>query len=188
MIFNVAQISGTGFSSSITTFAFFLTLLSMNGAVNTWNVREYAPKEQVPEFIYERNHSREKITAWAGLCGNGTLLGPYIFDGNVNGYYYLKMINNFTFPQLQEHFNNQFDGVFQYLWWFQDRAPAHRLKVVRHKLHEMFANRVVIFYHEVEWPPRSFDMTHCDFFLWGYMKLQVFVTLLRDMQNLLNRI
>ena len=134
----------------------------MNGVVSIWNVREYAPKEEVPEFIYKRNHSREKITAWAGLCGNGTLLGPYIFDGNVNGYYYLKMINNFTFPQLQEHFNNQFDGVFQHLWWFQDRAPAHRLKVVRHKLHEVFANRVAN--HEVEWPPRSFDMTHCDFF------------------------
>ena len=32
----------------------------MNGVVNTWNVGEYAPKGQVPEFLYERNDSREK--------------------------------------------------------------------------------------------------------------------------------
>ena len=85
----------------------------MNSAVKTWNVREYAPKGRVPEFIYERNDLREKITVWAGLCGNGTLFGPYSFDRNVNDYNYLQMMNNLTFPQLQEYFNNQFDGVFQ---------------------------------------------------------------------------
>ena len=41
------------------------------------------------------------------------------------------MINDFTFRQLQEHFNNQFDDVFQRSWWFQDLAPAHLLKAVR---------------------------------------------------------
>ena len=56
----------------------------MNGAVNKWNVTEYVSKVQVPEFIYERNELR-KITVWESLCGNGTLLVPYIFDGNVNG-------------------------------------------------------------------------------------------------------
>ena len=48
----------------------------------------------------------------AGLRGNETLLGLYIFDGTVNGYNYLQMINNFTFPQLQEHFINQFLASF----------------------------------------------------------------------------
>ena len=98
------------------------------------------------------------------------------------------MINNFTFPQLQKHVNNQFDGVYQRLWWFQDGTAAHRLKAVRHRLHEMFANRVFALYHEVEWPPRSPDMTHCDFFLWGYFKSQIFVTPPRDTQDLRNRI
>ena len=104
----------------------FLSNIVIGDEVNTWNIREYTPKGQVPEFICERNDSREKITVWVGLCGNGTLLGLYIFDRNVSGYNYLQMINSFTFPQLQEHFNNQFDGVFQHLWWFQDGSPAHR--------------------------------------------------------------
>lgn len=58
----------------------------------------------------------------AGLRGNGTLLGLYIFDGTVNGYNYLQMINNFTFPQKLKHVNNQVDGIFQRLWWFQNGA------------------------------------------------------------------
>ena len=95
---------------------------AVNSAVNTGNVREYATKGQVARLIYERSDSREKITVWAGLCGNVTLLGPYIMDGTVNGNNYLQMINDFDFPQLQEHFNNQFDGVLQRLWWFQDGA------------------------------------------------------------------
>ena len=87
---------------------------------------------------------------WEGLCENGTLLGPCILDGNVNGCNYLQMINNFNFSQLQEHFNNQFDGVFQRLWWSQDGAPTYRLRAVRHRFHEMFFNCVVALYNEVE--------------------------------------
>ena len=45
----------------------------------------------------------------------------------------------------------------------------------------MFANRAVTLYHEVEWPPRSLDLT-------AYLKSQVFVTPPRGMQDLRNRI
>ena len=30
-------------------------------------------------------------------------------------------------------------------------GPAHHSRAVRHRLHEMFANRVVALYYEVEW-------------------------------------
>ena len=65
--------------------------------------------------IFMKEMICKKKLVWAGLCGNGTLLVLYIFDGNVNGYNYLQMINDLTFPQLQEHFNNQFDSKFQHL-------------------------------------------------------------------------
>lgn len=48
----------------------------MNDPINTWNIREYVKKGQVPEFIYKRNDMRQNIAAWASLCGNGSLLGP----------------------------------------------------------------------------------------------------------------
>ena len=27
---------------------------------------------------------------------------------------------------------------------------------------------------DIEWPPRSTDLTPCDYFLWGYLKAKVF--------------
>ena len=44
----------------------------------------------------------------AALCGNGVILEPYFFYGNVNGLAYLRMLNEFAFSQLAIHFNNQF--------------------------------------------------------------------------------
>jgi len=39
------------------------------------------------------------------------------------------------------------------------------------------------------WPPKSPDMTPCDFFLWGYVKERVYVPLLTaDLDELTNRI
>ena len=67
------------------------------------------------------------------------------WDHIVNGYNYLQMINSFAAPQLQEQFNNQFNGVFQRFWWFQDGAPAHRLKAVKHRIHEIFAKPKQVF-------------------------------------------
>ena len=42
--------------------------------------------------------------------------------------------------------------------------------------------------HDVEWPPRSPDLTPCDFFLWGYLKNEVYKTLPTDLQELRDRI
>ena len=119
----------------------------MNGEVNSHNVRQYSPKGHPPVFNFERNNSRAKLTVWAALCGNGVILGPYFFDGNVNGMAYLQLLNEFVFPQLAVHFGNQhWEDMFRGLWWAQDGAPAHRLIEVS------------------------------DFFLWGYLKDKVFST------------
>ena len=66
--------------------------------------------------------------------------------------------------------------AFRRLWWAQDGAPAHRLIRVRNRLEELFGNRVIALNHRVEWPPRSPDLTPCDFFLWGYLKSKVYTT------------
>ena len=47
---------------------------SLNGEVNTQNVRAYAPKGHPPEFNFNRNDSRLKVTVWAALCGNGLFI------------------------------------------------------------------------------------------------------------------
>ena len=35
----------------------------------------------------------------------------------------------------------------------------------------------------MRWPPRSPDLTPCDFFLWGFVKDTVFVPPLQDLRN-----
>jgi hypothetical protein len=65
-------------------------------------------------------------------------------------------------------FNNQYqEGHFQRLWWAQDSAPAHQLIAVRERHSEIFADRVIALHLPIEWPPRSPNLTPCDYFLWG---------------------
>ena len=139
---------------------------TMNGEFNTQNVRQYAPKGHPLTFNIERRNSRVQLTVWAAVCGNGVIIGPYFFEGNVNGSAYLRMLNEFVFPQLAEHFNNQYwEGRFRGLWWAQDGAPAHRVIAARDCLIDVFGNnRVIGLGHDVEWPPRSPDLAPCDFF------------------------
>ena len=111
---------------------------ALNGEVNSHNVREYAPKGNPPTFNFERTNSRAKLTIWAALCGNGVILEYYFFYGNVNDMAYLRVLNEFAFPQLPILFNNQFwERLLPGLWWAQDGAPAHRLIEVRDRLNEV---------------------------------------------------
>ena len=53
----------------------------LTGQVNTHNVRHYAPKDgEHPSFNFDKNRSRDKLSVWAGVCGNGALLGPFFFQ------------------------------------------------------------------------------------------------------------
>ena len=94
------------------------------------------------------------------------------------------MLNGTIIPYLDEHFDRQPGGVFRHLWWAQDGAPAHRLLAVRERLQEVFGNHVIALNHDVEWPPRSPDLTPCDFFLWGYLKEKVYSTPPRSVAEL----
>ena len=73
---------------------------SMNARVNSQNVREYVPWGQQPYFDYAIPESRERLTVWVGLCGNGELIGPVFFDRSVSGQSYLQMLNEEVLPQL----------------------------------------------------------------------------------------
>lgn len=147
---------------------------AMNGKVNQHNVVEYAPARHPPVFNFDTHISREKVTVWVGLCGNGVVIGPFFFERNVNGQAYLQMINDHVVPQMEVHFEREQNGTFRYLWWAQDGAPAHRLIAVRNRLGELFQERVIALYRPVEWPPRSPDLTPCDFFFVGSFKGQSF--------------
>jgi hypothetical protein len=154
----------------------------MDGCVNMWNVLSYAPHNQPPAHFEYWNCSKEKLTVWAGLIGSGEILGPYFFEGNVTGNTYLAMIDNFVVPNIRDRFEERNNGRLARGWWVQDGAPAHR--VVTARLNELFGNRIVSLGQEHKWPPRSPDLTPLDFFLWGYIKGQVYKTLPANVDEL----
>ena len=81
---------------------------------------------------------------------------------------YLEMLNELIIPSLELAYpGNQ----FQRFWFQQDR----RIRV-KDRLQEVFGQRILSIGNAVEWPPRSPDLTPCDFFLWGYVKGRVFKT------------
>ena len=160
----------------------------MNGTVNTQNVRQYAPRGEAPSFNFDRNESRQKLTVWAGLSGNGFLLGPFFFDGNVTGTKYLQMFDNEILPCLLAVYGLNEDQDIQNIWWFQDGAPPHRLRDVTQRLRAVFRHNLVALNQDMEWPPRSPDLTPLDFFLWGYLKSKIYVTPPTDIQDLRGRI
>ena len=86
------------------------------------------------------------------------------------------------------HFQLQRNGRFRYLWWCHDGAPAHRLLAVQERLRELFNDRVIAINNPVEWPPRSPDLTICDFFLWGALRDKVYKIAPRNVQQLTQRI
>ena len=148
-------------------------------------MRQYAPRGQASEFTYQVSESREKRTVWIGLCGDGSLIGPFFFESNVTGLAYLEMLNEKVFPAVLGTFQHHFvNGSFQRLWWAQDGAPAE----VREWLTEFFSQRIIALNQPVEWPPRSPDLTPCDFFLWGYLKSKVYTSPPATIDDLIQQI
>ena len=137
----------------------------MNGEVNTHNIRQYAPRGEPPSFNFDRKESREKLSVWAGLFGNGSLLGPFFFQRNVNGRKYLEMFNNEILPCLLRIYNLNLEADIQNIWWFQDGAPPPRLREVTQRLQAVFCHNFLALNQNVEWPARSPDLTPLDFFL-----------------------
>lgn len=163
----------------------------MNANVSNRYVHSYAEKGHPPDYSYDRSNSREKLTVWAALCGNGDLLGPYFLNGNVNGQRYLDMINQNVLPDMNLIYNFDIFNDIRFgneVWWFQDGAPSHQWRLVSDRLRELFGDQVVALNRDPEWPPRSPDLTPCDFFLWGYLKQRVYVTPPPNIETLRQRI
>ena len=48
-------------------------------------------------------------------------------------------------------------------------------------LRHFFPQQVIYRFGDVQWPPRSPDLTAPDFFLWGYLKSKVYNTRCKDL-------
>ena len=105
---------------------------------------------------------------WCGISALG-IIGPFFFDETVNGESYLNLLQEFVGPQITEMFGDDGDIYFQ-----QDGAPPHYHRDVRAYLDAVFPDTWIGRRGPTEYPARSPDLTPMDFFLWGYLKDNVY--------------
>ncbi|GFY21089.1 putative LOC100569746 [Trichonephila clavipes] len=77
------------------------------------------------------------------------------------------MITNFFIPELNNH-------DVQELWFQQDGATCYTARATIDLLKDTFGDRLISRFGPVNWPPRSWDLTPLDYFLWGYVNPLVY--------------
>ncbi len=124
----------------------------LDGQVNKHNCTYWATAN--PELQIEIPNSKQGVQVWCGMTSRG-LIGPFFFDGNVRAQDYLAILNDFLWPAVMR----------RRLYFQQDGAPVHYALDVRAWLDSKFKNRWIGRRGPINWPPRSPDLTPCDFFL-----------------------
>lgn len=158
-----------------------------SGEFNHQNRRIWAD-ENPHEVIETRRQVRNKINVWCGVL-NDQLIGPVLYEQNMNAELYLQLILNETvapfLAALPEERRRR-------IWYQHDGAPAHRQLGVVRRLTELFGDHLIINNGErvdgINWPARTPDATVPDFFLWGHVKERVYRDQPRDLVDLRARI
>ena len=142
----------------------------LGGYVNKQNCRIWGTEN--PQVIQQLPMHSPRVTVWCGFWVGG-VIGPYFFEndaGNavtVNGVRYRDMITNFLWKEL-----NGMD--LEDIFFQQDGATCHTAAETMQLLQTKFHGRVISRHGDVNWPPRSCDLTPLDFFLWGFLKGKVY--------------
>jgi hypothetical protein len=95
---------------------------------------------------------------------------------------YLDMLQHFFYPVLQQK------KLTRKIMFQQDGASAHFAKTVRSWLDEKFNDRWIGRGGPISWAPRSPDLSPLDFFLWGYIRTNIYKTRIKDLDDLKTRI
>jgi hypothetical protein len=102
------------------------------------------------------------------------VIGPYFFeDERVNATTvmserYVDMLRTFGAEQLQN-----FPGLHN-PWFQQDGAMAYTVRASMAAARQLLGNHIISRFGDIHWPPRSPDLSVCDFFLWDHLKSKVY--------------
>jgi hypothetical protein len=115
--------------------------------------------------------------------GSFGVTGPYFFQDRhamtINSGRYVHMLLNFLAPKIRRCGINQ-----QTTWFQQDRTIAHTVRASMAVVREMFPWHVISQHGDLPWPAWSPDLSVCDYFLWGYLKVKVFINRPRTVHEL----
>ncbi|GFT46894.1 uncharacterized protein TNCV_3989541 [Trichonephila clavipes] len=148
---------------------------TLRGSVNTHNCRIWATEN--PRTVVETPLHDKKVTVWVGFT-TSTVIGPFFFGetrdfgfvtATVTGEGYADMLQNRIIPSLADK------HLLERAIFMQDGAPPHIGRRVKALLRRSFGDdRVLSRHFNHAWPPRSPDLSPCDYWLWGYLKSQVY--------------
>lgn len=124
---------------------------------------------------------RFSVNVWAGIIEN-TFIGPVYLPPVINGENYLQFLNNAPFD------DDIPIGLRNRVVYQQDGAPAHFTLAVRQWLNERYPGRWIGRGGPIAWPPRSPDLTPLDFYVWGYLKAEVYQVPIDTREQLIERI
>ncbi len=148
--------------------------------LNNQNCRHWSSEN--PHFTVDKSLHSPHVCVWMGICYQG-VLGPYFFPATVTGDSYYEMLTHFLFPALRSR-----RITFKSLTFQQDGATPHCSMRVLSLLSSKFHERVLSRRTNQPWPPRSPDLTPCDYYLWGRLKEQVYRVPLHSLEELQERI
>ena len=156
----------------------------INGSVNTHNCTFVS--EENPNNPNEYTANAPGINVW-GAVWNEEIVGPVFFETAVTSEEYLELLSKYVYPyivtQLSAH-----DLIFQ-----QDGTRPYFTEEVRADLNTHLPKKWIGRRGPIEWPPKSQDLSPMNFFVWGYLKNQVYnkkvyVKKLRNVDDLKIRI
>ena len=73
------------------------------------------------------------------------------------------MLNEFLFIKIKE---KDIDNI----WFQQDGAMCHTAEATLNVLRPVFEDHIISRRADVLWPPRNYDLTSLDYYLWGAVK------------------
>jgi len=147
------------------------SMFHISGKVHRHNVRVWNTEN--PNEMVQHERASPKINVFCAMSTR-KVYGPLFFrEDTVTGTSYLEMLQTWLFPRLQEAEPEDF--IMQ-----QDGATPHFCLDVRRWLNDVLPHRRIgRGVHEdllfCPWPAWYPDLTPCDYFLWGYVKDEVFM-------------
>lgn len=154
---------------------------STSGIFNRKNTNFWA--RQNPHQIREiKVQGRRSVHVWCGILNN-TVIGPIIFNENLNGEVYLQYLNNEIEHMLEDLPIAQYNRIV----WQQDGAPPHNIRAVTEVLNDRY--QLWLGRHGViHWPANSPDLTPLDNFLWGFLKDRIYADSPDDLDVVIQQI
>ena len=129
---------------------------------------------QSPNEILQRPLHSVRCTVWIAISKHG-IIGPFWFEDEHNNAVmvtkerYIVVLKKFlTRLRSRRHIN------INHQWFQQDGATPHTANLTIEWLDDKFPGRLISRRREPEWAPYSPDLNPPDFFLWGFLKDNVY--------------